>query len=148
MPTDPLLYHRTPGIIIRLSTSGNFDFELGEKEWSLSAAEGTVKVNEWLGEVEGLNRERRWTYRGSKDAGDGYLPQIGLNSDGKQEWAVSEREMKALCWMSQSRFGSEPSDGFVEPQAGWKTIDTISIEDATAESCGGGKWWEIRAGSD
>ena len=74
LATDPLLSHLTPATIIRLSTSGDFDFEPGEKEWSLRAAEGTVKVNEWLREVEGWNREWRRTYRESKDTGDGYLP--------------------------------------------------------------------------
>ena len=74
LATDPLLCHLTPASIIRLSTSGDFDFEPGEKEWSLRAAEGTVKVNEWLREVEGWNREWRRAYRESKDTGDGYLP--------------------------------------------------------------------------
>ncbi|PUU72941.1 hypothetical protein B9Z19DRAFT_1096254, partial [Tuber borchii] len=74
LATDPLLCHLTPATIIRLSTSGDFDFEPGEKEWSLRAAEGTVKVNEWLREVEGWNREWRRAYRESKDTGDGYLP--------------------------------------------------------------------------
>jgi len=74
LATDPLLCHLTPVTINRLSTSGDFDFEPGEKEWSLRAAEGTIKVNEWLREVEGWNREWRRTYRESKDAGDGYLP--------------------------------------------------------------------------
>ena len=74
LSTDPLLCHLTPETIIRLSTSGDFDFEPGEKAWSLRAAEDTVKVNEWLREVEGWNREWRRTYRESKDAGDRYLP--------------------------------------------------------------------------
>jgi len=74
LATDPLLSHLTPVTIIRLSTSEGFDFEPGEKEWSLRAAEGTVKVNEWLREVEGWNREWRRSDRESKYAGDGYLP--------------------------------------------------------------------------
>ena len=40
---------------------------------SLRGAEGTVKVNEWLGELEGWNREWQRTYRESKHFGDGYL---------------------------------------------------------------------------
>jgi len=71
---DPLPCDLTPVTITRLSTSGDFDFEPGEKEWSLRAAEGTVKVNEWLREVEGWNREWQGAYRETKDAGDGYLP--------------------------------------------------------------------------
>ncbi|CUS08746.1 unnamed protein product [Tuber aestivum] len=74
LATDPLLSHLTPVTIARLSTSGDFDFKPGEKEWSLRAVEGTVKVNEWLREVEGWNREWRRSYRENKDAGDGYLP--------------------------------------------------------------------------
>ncbi|PUU76220.1 hypothetical protein B9Z19DRAFT_1066806 [Tuber borchii] len=94
LPTDPLLCNLTPGTIIRLSTSGDVDFEPGEKEGSLRAAEGIVKVNEWLGEVEGWNREWRRTYRESKDTGDGYLPpaerpekrrKIGMDSIREEE---------------------------------------------------------------
>ena len=94
LDTDPLLCDLTPVKIIRLSTSENFDFEPGEKEWSLRAAEGTVKVNDWLGEVEGWNGEWRPTYRGSKDARDGCLPpaerlekgpETGMGSTGGEE---------------------------------------------------------------
>ena len=74
LATDPLLCHLTPGTITRLSTSGDFDFEPGEKEWSLRAAEGTVKVNEWLRGVESWNREWQRAYRESRNAGKGYLP--------------------------------------------------------------------------
>ncbi|PUU81064.1 hypothetical protein B9Z19DRAFT_1077941 [Tuber borchii] len=74
LDTDSLLCHPTPVTMVRLSTSGDFDFEPGKKEWSLRVAEGTVKINEWLREVEGWNREWRRTYRESKDVGDGYLP--------------------------------------------------------------------------
>ena len=74
LATDPLLCDLTPETIISLSTSGGFDFEPGEKAWSLHAAEGTIKVNEWLREVEGWNREWQQTYQESKEAGDGYLP--------------------------------------------------------------------------
>ena len=91
---DPLLCHLTPGTIIHPSTSEVCDFEPREKEWFLRAAEGTVKVNEWLGEVEGRNREWRRTYRESKDTGDGYLPpadrlekgrETGMGSIGEEE---------------------------------------------------------------
>ncbi|RPB00192.1 hypothetical protein L873DRAFT_836320 [Choiromyces venosus 120613-1] len=74
LATDPLLSRLTPVTITRLSASGDFEFQPGEKEWSLRAVEGTVKVNEWLREVEGWNREWRRSYRESKDTGDGYLP--------------------------------------------------------------------------
>ncbi|PUU77084.1 hypothetical protein B9Z19DRAFT_1128774 [Tuber borchii] len=74
LATDALLCNLTPAKIIRLSASGEVDFEPREKELSLRAAWGTVKVNEWLDEVECWNREWRQTYRESKDAGDGYLP--------------------------------------------------------------------------
>ncbi|PUU77089.1 hypothetical protein B9Z19DRAFT_198137 [Tuber borchii] len=74
LATDALLCNLTPAKIIRLSASGEVDFEPREKELSLLAAWGTVKVNEWLDEVECWNREWRRTYRESKDAGDGYLP--------------------------------------------------------------------------
>ena len=84
MATDPLLCHLSPGTIVRLSTSGDFNFEQGEKEWSLRAAEGNVKVNEWLGEVEGWNREWRRTYRESKDVGDGYLPPADRFGKGRE----------------------------------------------------------------
>ena len=89
---DPLLSHLTPESIIRLSTSGNFDFEQGEKEWSLRAAEGTVKVNEWLGEVEGWNREWRRAYRKRKDAGDGYLPPANSLERGRKRGSIGEEE--------------------------------------------------------
>ena len=105
MPTHLLLSHLTPVTIIDPSTSEVFDFELVQVEWPPRATEGTVQVNEWLGEVEGWNREWRRTYRESKDI---YLPQIGLKRDGKQAWAASERMGKALCWMAQNRFGGGP----------------------------------------
>ena len=94
MATDPLLSHLTPVTISGPSTSEVFDFKPRKKEWSLRAAEGTVKINEWLGEVEGWNREWRRTYRESKHSGDGYLRpadrlkkgrKTGMGSIGEEE---------------------------------------------------------------
>ena len=92
MGTDPLLSHLTPVTIIGPSTSEVSDTELGRKEWSPRAAEGTVKVNGWLGEVEGWNREWRWKYWEIKGAGDGYLPPADRLDTGPKKSIGSMRE--------------------------------------------------------
>jgi len=110
LATDPLLCHLTPVTISRLSTSGDFDFEPGEKENSLRAAECTVKVNEWLGEVEGWNREWRRTYRESKDAGDGYLPPADGPEKRQKTGSIRQEEVGAMLGGSkpvQQRLFSE-----------------------------------------
>jgi len=107
LATDPLLCHLTPVKIIGLSTSGDFDFEPGEKEWSLRAAEGTVKVNEWLGEVEGWNREWRRTYPESKDAGDGYIPPANRPEKRRKIGMGSIREEEEGAMLD----GSKPVEG-------------------------------------
>jgi len=103
LATDPLLSHLTPVTIIRLSTSGDFDFEPGEKEWSLRAAEGIVKVNEWLHEVEGWNREWRRSYRESKDAGDGYLPPVDRPKKRRKTGMGSIREEEEDAMLDGSK---------------------------------------------
>ncbi|PUU76217.1 hypothetical protein B9Z19DRAFT_1066803 [Tuber borchii] len=103
LATDPLLCHLTPGKIVRLSTSGDVNFEPGEKEWSLRAAEGTVNVNEWLREVEGWNHEWRRTYRESKDVGDGYLPPIDRPENRRKLGMGSIREEEEGAMLDGSK---------------------------------------------
>ncbi|PUU76131.1 hypothetical protein B9Z19DRAFT_1130205 [Tuber borchii] len=65
LDTDTLLCHPIPITIIPLSTSRNYYFEPGKKEWSLHVAKGTIKINEWLHEVEDRAGKRRKTGMGS-----------------------------------------------------------------------------------
>ena len=113
---DPLLCDLTHVTIIRPSASEVLDFEPREKEWSLRAAEGTVKVNEWLGEVEGWDREWRQTYRESKDAGDGHLPPADRLEKGPETvvGSTGEEDEGAMldCSMPVRRsFDSEDNGG-------------------------------------
>lgn len=81
LASDPLLSRLTPITIVRFANDAEFGFTTAEKEWSIRAADGIVKVGEWLREVEGwnLNWRRASGQRGSRnvtgrDMAAGYLP--------------------------------------------------------------------------
>ena len=130
LATDPLLCHLTPGTITRLSTSGDFDFEPGEKEWSLRAAEGTVKVNKWLREVESWNREWQRAYRESKDAGDGYIPPTDRSEKGPKAGMGSIREDEGGAMLD----GSKPvRQRFFSEDNGTGESGGVIVKDDTPE---------------
>ncbi|KAI5803040.1 hypothetical protein EDC01DRAFT_491514 [Geopyxis carbonaria] len=84
LASDPLLSLLTPATIRQLSNDSQYGFTPGERDWSLRAAEGIVKVGKWLREIEQWNI--RW---GRGRDGAGYLPpepgQIKRRKVGGQE---------------------------------------------------------------
>lgn len=101
LATDPLLSRLTPLTISRLSNDPDFAFSTAEKEWSLRAAEGIIKVGEWLREVEGWNLNWRKAGGGKgKENGVGYLPpsqdrpkkRRKISGDGKGEMRSIKEE--------------------------------------------------------
>lgn len=68
LATDPLLATLTPETIRELSNDIELGFTAGDREWSIRAAEGIVKVKEWLQEVDSWNKG--WDRR----PGAGFLP--------------------------------------------------------------------------
>ena len=69
LATDPLLSRLTPAAIREMANDYSLGFTPEERAWSLRAAEGIVKVGEWLREVEGWGIA--W---GRGKSGEGYLP--------------------------------------------------------------------------
>lgn len=69
LATDPLLSRLTPAAIREMANDYEVGFTPEERAWSLRAAEGIVRVGEWLREVEGWGIA--W---GRGKGGVGYLP--------------------------------------------------------------------------
>ncbi|RPB16184.1 hypothetical protein P167DRAFT_542440 [Morchella conica CCBAS932] len=97
LANDPLLSRLTPATIARLSNDPEFGFTPAEKEWSIRAAEGIVRVGEWLREVEGWNVQ--WRRSKGRDAGDGYLPprpkkrrKVSIISVGTEMGSIAEED--------------------------------------------------------
>lgn len=79
LASDPLLSRLTPATIYHFAHDPELGFTAAEKEWSVRAADGIVRVGEWLREVEGWNLGwRAGGRRGSngRDMAVGYLPPL------------------------------------------------------------------------
>lgn len=97
LANDPLLSRLTPLTISRLSNDPDLAFTPAEKEWSHRAAEGIVKVGEWLREVEGWNLEwRRAGGAKGKEGGVGYLPPSQDRPKKRRKVSIGTREMGSI----------------------------------------------------
>lgn len=86
---------------MRFANDAEFGFTTAEKEWSIRAADGIVKVGEWLREAEGwnLNWRRVSGQRGSKhvagrDMAAGYLPPSPDRPKKRRKLVVGEESVE------------------------------------------------------
>lgn len=112
---------------MRFANDAEFGFTTAEKEWSIRAADGIVKVGEWLREVEGwnLNWRRASGQRGSRnvtgrDMAAGYLPPSPDRPKKRRKLAAGEASvegensgMKSIREVNEEEEDEEDLEGLV-----------------------------------